>query len=330
MTATYQALHRELKRIYQNAGLLDRPGWPTFLEFMHEWLPPAFLQTLIESEGGVQTPEVSATLETAYTTFIILKAGSPAYRVSDDLIRALRDTAIPSLRVRQLRTPFEGLTISVPEGTFAHPAHNVNQVFVNCIPGARFRAVFYTDQGYTNYVSMLNDDDDKTILEAIAETEAQDDTMLPKALRKAQDEAKLYTDFFRIDIFRFAVNFALYVTCPDADVYQDKSAQNAIHTKLQGVKGKRRREVLLSKLAAAKEQSKIFIVGANIRLQKEYTAALTESGKRWVLKHRLRVQGHWKMVACGAQRKERVRRWVSPYYKGPSYAEMVEKGYVVK
>ena len=325
----YTALHRELKRIYQDNGLFRRPGWPTYLEFVNNWLPPEFLRMLAEVEGGIQTPEVTATLETAYTVFVIGKAGNPSYRISTELIRALRDTDIPAFPIDQLRTPFEGLVITVPVGTFARPAHTVDTIFVSSIPGARFRVVFYTENGYTNYISILNDGV-KTILEAIATTEEADVCAIPEEMRAAAEKAKIYENYFRTDIFRFAVNFALYVTCPDADVYQDKSAIRKLHEKLQGVKGKRRRGILLSKLVAAKEQSKIFIVGANVRLQKEYTADLTESGKRWVLKHRLRVQGHWKMVVCGAQRKERVRRWISPHFRGPTYAEMVEKGYVVK
>jgi len=316
----------EARRLIQEMKLLERPGLPVFEVFVRQWLPKVFIKFLLELDGGQQSLTTSASLQLLYSVFTFLKSGGSVFKIRPDLIRSLRDTDIPSLPVELLRAPFEGLQIQVPKGTFAEPAEQLQNIFVGDIPGDRFRVVFVFGE-YTNYVNLMTNGQE-TIKNAMARTRRKSHDEMPAELLQAVKEESMYEDYYSADVFRFAVNCMLYVTCPDADMYQDKTRQHELHQRLQGLKGGQRRDTLLRKLAQERER-KIYIVGANIRLSQEYAADLTKSGKSWILKHRCRVRGHWRLQPYGPKNSLRRQKWIRPFFKGPTYAEMVEKGYVV-
>jgi hypothetical protein len=263
-----------------------------------------------------------------YSVLISLKAGDPVLKVMPDLITSLRDTEIPELPVDMLRTPFEAFRIEVPEKTFAKPAESVREIYISNVEGDRFRVVFSQGE-YTHYVNLMTDNEEQKISEAIDHTTQESLKTMPSDLWNDIKKESIYKDYFKTDVFRFAVNLTLYVTCPDADMYQDNTKRDELHQKLQGMKGSRKRDVLLRKLAQEKSR-KIYIVGASIRLSKEYVAELTETGRHWVLKHRVRVRGFWRQQPYGPNKSLRKPKWIAPHWRGPTYAEMVKKGYVVK
>jgi len=45
---------------------------------------------------------------------------------------------------------------------------------------------------------------------------------------------------------------------------------------------------------------------------------------------RFTVRGHWRDQACGVNFSERRKRWILPFWKGPSVGEVVSKKYVLK
>lgn len=315
------------EKIIRELGLLNKPGFPTFDQFVHEWLPREVLQSFFALDGGKQGPASSAMIQMLYPVLIALKAGNPVFQIKPDLITSLRDTDIPELSIELLKTPFEALRVDVPKNTFAAPAENVQEIYISHIDEDRFRVVF-TQGEYSHYVSVSTTNPEQIIKAAIERTMEETLKNTPTELWRQIKEESIYEDYFKADVFRFAVNLMLYVTCSDADMYQDKTKQHEFHRKLQGLKGTQRRATLLRKLAQEKEQ-KIFIVGANVRLSKEYNAELTESGKKWTLDHKVRVSGHFKNQPCGSRALQRKLIWVAPYFKGPSYAEMIEKKYVV-
>jgi len=317
----------EAQRLLREMKLLGRPGFPIFETFVNHWVPERFLHVLLALDGGHQGPISSASIQLFYAVFVFLKSGSPVFKIRPDLITSLRDTEIPALPVELLRTPFEGVQVQVPKGTFAEPATLIQNIFISHVPGDRFRVVYIRGE-YTNYTNLVTDGRG-TIKDAMTDTTKKSEAEMPAKLLQAIKEEAMYANYYASDVFRFAVNCMLYVTCPEADMHQDKTKQQEIHAKLQGLKGGRKRDVLLRKLAQEKNR-KIYIVGANIRLSKEYTADLTKSGKSWVLKHRCRVRGHWRQQPYGPKGSLRKPRWIRPYFKGPLYAEMLEKGYIVQ
>ena len=284
------------EKMLRALGLVERAGTPTFDQFAHDWLPPHVLKHLFTFDGGKQGPASSAMVQMMYPVLLALKNNNPVFKVEPDLIMALRDTDIPALPIEMLKTPFDALRVEVPLNTFAPPAKNVQEIYISNVEEDRFRVVF-TQGEYSHYVSVSTTDPEQTIKVAIEKTMEYALKNMPTELWRQIKEEAIYEDYFKADVFRFSVNLMLYVTCPDADMYQDKTKQHEIHVKLQGLKGKRRRDTLLRELAREKTQ-KIFIVGANVRLSEEYNAELTDTGKSWVLKHRLRVRGHLRQQAC--------------------------------
>lgn len=314
------------EEIIHHYGLVDRPGTPVFTEFV-DWIPEELFRWMLQFDGGKQGSSSTAMMELLYPILIALKSGNPQFRVSTDLIKSLRDTEIPDFPMEMLRTPFDGLTVIVPRGTFESPAQEVGEILISQVAQDRFRVVF-SQREYTHYINVLADDKDISIAAAAQRTLAEADKIDSELAEKIRTES-MYENYFKSDIFRFAVNLMLYVTSPDADMYQDKTEQHKLHQKLQGLKGGRRRDLLLRKLQEEKEKLN-YVVGANVRLQKEYTATLTASGKKWSLQHRVRVMGHWRQQPHGPEKKLRKLKWIAPHWRGPTYAEMVEKGYVVR
>ena len=319
---------RSAERVLRELGLVERPGIPTFDEFTRQWLPPEFLLQMFQFDGGKQGTVTTAMVELFYPILVALKTGDVVMKVTPDLITSLRDTEIPDLPVEMLKTPFEAFRVSIPAKTFAAPADQVREIHIANATVDRFRVVFSVGVD-THYINILTSDPECRIDEAIDFTMKAAVESVPKDLLQQLKDSAAYDDYFKTDVFRFAANLSLYITCPDADMYRDDRKQRELHRKLQGMKGGRRRDALLRKLVQEKQRN-VYIVGANIRLSKEYTAELTETGKHWVLKHRVRVMGHWRQQPYGPERSLRKPKWISPHWRGPTYAEMVEKGYVVK
>ncbi|RLC88661.1 MAG: hypothetical protein DRJ03_01950 [Chloroflexi bacterium] len=316
------------KKVISAAGLLERAGLPTYAQFVQGWLPSEITVAIAEKVGGVETPIFVAAMQAFYSALIVAKSGDTVFTLSAELIHALRDTEIPDIPVEEVRLPFDGINVDFPRGTLGGPAAEVGRLLMCMVPGDRFRVVYHHD-AFTNYVSFLPEEG-KTLFQCAASAQEQQHQMLSDpSLVQAFRDAALYADYWKTDMFRLAINTMLYITSPDADVVEDKTQLHEIHAKLQGLKKGRKQEVLLDKLRKAK-QRKRYIVGAKFRLAAEYNAALTDKGKKWALQQRVRVMGHWKNQPYGPKSELRRRQWLAPYWKGPSYAEMVEKGYVVR
>ncbi len=320
---------RHVLETLNHIDLVNKEGWPTFREFVDKWIPLEMWEALRAIGGDRQSASSTAVIEMMYPVLIAAKSGNPIFELSPDIITALRDTEIPDFPMETLRVPFEGFNVDIPRGTFAAPADEVDRLIVCHVEGCRYRVVF--NQGeYSHYVSLNYDGG--TILESIDKTTKfamRQQLEFPAYLRKELEEADAYENYFKSDVFRLAVNTTLYLTSPEADVVADRREVHSYHTKLQGVKAGHRREVLEKGLRKAKDR-KCFIVGAKFRLSSEYKATLTETGKKWVLKHRVHVMGHWKWQVHGEKSSLRKHIFVKPYFKGPTYKEMIERGYVVR
>jgi len=326
---SYFSNEKEVHRVTTELGLFDRPGFPTFDDFVSNWLPDEMVRLLFSMGGGVQTAEVTATIESLYNMFIFFKAGAPKYVISAELIQALRDTEIPNFKIDALKLPFEGIRIDIPKGTFAPPADLVESVYVTNVEHDRFRVIFPHGE-WCNFVNMIVDDENKTIHQVIEDTRLNmQDVLAPEFVKKDIELKSQYKDYFTTDVFRFAINTVLYITCPDADMYRDRTEEYALYQQLQGLKKQNKRKILEKEYHKAKESIR-YIVGAGFKMDREYTAKLTDNGHKWVLTNRLRVAGHWRQQPHGPKRSLVKQIFIKPYWKGPTYAEMVQRGYVVK
>lgn len=324
LTPHQTAAHKILRKL----GVYDRfPGeqLPTYEEFISA-VPPVFFKMMQLLTGAVQHINTVAMLEFMYPVFIASKFGDPEFRLSKELIVLLRDTDTPDLLTDFLRLPFPGINLDVPCGTFQKPADKVSRILLAYVPGDRFRVSFDTLDGNTHFINFLFEPG-KTISQCIAETRTKEAEMLECFEREIEDyrAQNIYEDYFTADVFRLALNAALYIASGDADVRLDDTKRRELHTRLQGLKGRSKREKLLEQLRREK-QRKVYIVGGMTRLSREYA---TVSQQRRQLLVRFRVRGHFRHQACGPGLTERKLIWVAPFWKGPTYAELVEKGYVV-
>lgn len=315
------------RSVLHKLDLFKRPGFPTFQEFIEDWFPKHWMNLMAEKAGGTDRPDFVAMMELFYAVYIVDKAGGAVFEISPHLLCALRDTELPDAPSEDVRLPFEGINVDFPKGTLQPPSHEVSRFMLSLGPRDRFRVVYNHDER-TNYISFIPTPGLK-LHACLKEAEKNKwDLLLDPAAARLFKEKEMYDDYWKTDMFRLAVNTMLYITSPDADIVEDKSHVYDIHKKLDGRKGGRKRDVLLSKLSQAKS-NKRYIVGAKFRLSQEYQADLTPSGKSWVLEHRVRVMGHWKMQPHGPGKTERKRIWIAPYFRGLSYAEMVERKYIV-
>ena len=256
-------------------GLL-RPGWfPTFLEFT-ESIPDKVIQH-IQAQGGGHA-DCTALAERLHSRCVYSNAGSPRFVIRPNLARLLVETDLPEdMSTEWLRLPYEGLCLEVPINTFGPPAEKATELYMSFVPGDRLRLVFSPDLTMTHYVS-LTVDGQKSIAAAIAETKARAEMMLPAHLSAEYHANDAYNDYFRSDVFTFALNAVLYITSGGADVVQDKAEARALHQQLQGLKQKAKREKLEARLLAAKDK-KIYICGECLVAPREMTAELTKEGR---------------------------------------------------
>ena len=296
-----------------------------------------FFRELLAATGGRQTADSTAMIVLLHALHSWHHQHRPTFKLANEqLLRALRDTEIPDFPVEELQLPYAAVKLELPQGALDQVIGSTNEMYVMML-GQRFRVVVPTlvnGEPEVHFINM-NLGDVRTIEEAVRAAphdwlksvpdDASEDEL---ALAREFEENRIYQDYFESDVFRLAVNFALYVTSPNADMFRDKRELGRIHAKLQGLRKKNKRRALEQQLEREREYVR-YLVGANFRLSPEYNAELSNSGRSWALKHRVRVMGHWRQQPWGPRGSLRRRQWIAPHWRGPDYAEMVRLGYVV-
>lgn len=299
-----------------------RPGWfLSFGEFTNLLNPE--LQRLTQF---FSVPDFTSTVQLLYALWVVHNAGAAVFRLKPGLIKLLQETDLPrDMSMELLRLPFEGINLDIPPKTLRPPLDSVTRLFLTQVPGDRFRIVCCTANGYTHYVSLRPNSG--TIEDAVIETKTRTFESVSKEVEEEMRATWIYEDYFTSDLFVFPVNAALYITSEGADVVEDKTAIHELCQKLQGLKKSAKRERLEAKLAEEK-QHKIYICGGKLSVQRELTATFTEEGRK--LTKRFRVRGHWRNQPCGPRWSERKHIFVAPHWKGPTFAELLERNYIVK
>lgn len=293
------------------------------------------MASLLENFGFTPSA-VTAFAQLTYIQILLHSAGDPVFKLTPELVTLLRDTDLPEdVEGVWLRLPFEAITLEVPPGTFAGKSQSITKLHCARLDGERFRVVFPNDaEGTTNYISLDMSDENKKIAQLVEEAKARAfEGMSPVDAAEIKSQWA-YEDYFKSDVFTLAVNAALYITSAGADVQLDdwpiKTASGRLaEAKMAGVTSRRRLESLEKNVEAAKAHP-IYIVGGGLKFGAEDIdgARLTDEGKRAVRKHR--VRGFWRKQPFGKEAAERKTIWIKPYWRGMSYAEMLERNYVVK
>jgi len=316
-----------IRELFKEYSLLNYP-LASYDEFIQRIMPERCFKLLYAAtqKMGYSQADFVAMPQLMYTVWVTEKTGRPVFEVRPDIMEALRDTDIPDFPLEDLKLPFEGIILKIDQDTFHGPAANTGVLYVTQVDSDRFRVVFDINDEDTHFMN-LTTDGCHTLKQSI-EKSTQATKEIPEHILKQYEESRIYFDYYDSDVFRFVINLVLYITSPDSDVKQDKTKIHALHQKLQATKKKNKREIILKQLRKAKDHKR-YIVGANTKLTKEYKASLTDAGKKWALTHRFKVRGHFRKQACGKGYQDHKRIWVSPYWKGPTYAEMLGMNYVV-
>lgn len=328
ITATLRGELEELFRVLDGAPT----NWfPTFSDFCQHPNTSGIVQQL-KKTAGYDEATLSIFAQQLYTVLVIRNAGTPVFELRPTLVNLLSNTDLPcDIPVSQLVLPFEGLMLRFPIGTLeSHP--RCHELHVVHVPGDRLRVLarmlMDTPEGLANMVSYAS-------LDMVLSLAAGDSIGAAVERIRSSDlgrpllgeGAMPITDYYADPFFLLAINTILYISSEGADVVQDRAGVYRIHQKLQGLKKGRRRAELEEKLAHEKAR-KIYICGATLRPAPELTATMTREGHE--LTKRFRVRGHWRNQAHGVGRSERRLTWIQPHWKGPTYAELLERNYVVR
>lgn len=321
-----------LRKLIREYGIETHSTWYTYQELplkIPDLLDAFVFSKKVSPQDALGDPNFVALLQACYVTYATLKAGDPIFTIKKDLAIALRDTEIPNISVEEIKLPFEGINIDFPENTLNAPANNASRYIVALTPVEQRLRIISMHGEYTNFINM-DLIPGKKLWECIDETTRKTwENCNNPEIRARFEETSVYKDYYKSDMFRLAMNTILYITSPEADVQNTHNQEiKNLNKKMINKKGLRREEY--SKRIKMLNSQKNYIVGAKFRLSKEYTAKLTSEGKKWELKHRVRVMGHFKNQPVGPGRLERKRIWIAPYWKGPTMAELIQKKYVVR
>jgi hypothetical protein len=135
-----------------------------------------------------------------------------------------------------------------------------------------------------------------------------------------------------LPLFRYVMNVVLYSTLPDADaVFSDASPEYAaLRRRASHEKNERKRKELNSRASAIGPHPRI-ILGGSITVSRETKEAQEEGTGDGSRRQKVRslVTGHWHRFWTGPRKEQDkrnlVKKWVQPYWRGPEAAPLTEK-----
>jgi len=135
-----------------------------------------------------------------------------------------------------------------------------------------------------------------------------------------------------VHLFKYVMNVIVYTTTQDADVRlrATSPAYLALRERAMKTSGEKRRR-LFDRLKGI-EPNNAFVLGGNITIDRQPKEAsdLVEEHERRKQRVRSLVSGHYHTYRIGTGRTESIRKWLSPYWRGPEHAPLTTKTRVVK
>jgi hypothetical protein len=306
--------------------------------------------------------DAGAIINLFYSVTMHVRAGEPTFNLSKDLIGLLQKTDLPKFNLNALKLPFPAIMIGLAQKPLVVNGQEILSIYLiqtptrfRIVAGARDTSVIFVNLvidpqlGVTTIDEAVQATVTKTLIDNVRDdhrlkpvlncmdlfSDDTNDSLIDK-LEVAADALdpmrhtivrKKFFDFYH-NVLSLAINAVLYITSPDADMISIAAGEiRRLNDKMQGLKKGAKRENFEKLLAAAKKR-KIYIVGGNVHSSRELDAELTETGRKMVMRHQ--VRGHWKYQPYGPKNEMRKHIWLQPYWRGPSYAEMLARNYVVR
>jgi len=257
--------------------------------------------------------DLIATQKAIHAIGAFIKNGKPIFQVTKNLTQALVQTDPPNFPLSEFKAPFPAFRIEPSPGIVKFANQPADKIYVTFVEGDRFQVLIVFEK-QIHYMAFPLSDTTKTLEEAVNITRENMWKDLPEETRKRlQAEAEYFgiDDYFDQSAFKFAVNLVLYATSIRRDVEPLDKRIVKQHGKQSPRDGIR----------------KIYICGRKFTIEREITANFTREGRK--IMKRFMVRGHWKMQPYGKNSELRKHIFVAPYWKGPEFAELVARNYVV-
>jgi hypothetical protein len=139
-----------------------------------------------------------------------------------------------------------------------------------------------------------------------------------------------------LPLFRYVMNVVLYATLPTAEaVMSDASPEYAaLRRRASHEKNERKRKELNARANAIGAHSRI-VLGGSIVVSREMKEAAEEGSVDGARHQKVRslVSGHWHHFWTGPRKEQDkrnlVKKWVQPYWRGPEAAPLTQKEHVL-
>jgi hypothetical protein len=150
----------------------------------------------------------------------------------------------------------------------------------------------------------------------------------------SSDDSLFYNEGFLF--FRILINSLLYLGSNDIDVMEVLSPHQLLIEQLKKAPNKTKKKIRkkIKKIVDVSELNfsklghntgKIVVKKPNISSSQDQEPEVSRK-----LVYRFLVRGHWRNQPFGEERSKRKLIWIKPYYKGPDFAELVNKPYIAK
>ena len=298
-------------------------------------------------------PNIRSRFWDTYLPYLFYKCGKKVFRPTKELVHMLVDTELKNLDAFFVQSPFKCIFIAIPKEVKLMNPFNIPidglYVAVFNKEEIHFEGFSKEYQQYKNYENSKN-----VVICAISnlilEPSDPRETMyywnlalhdgdlfeqINAILAKYDDEYQKkeygwcnedYDRTFLENTLSFSINALLYINSKDPTEFGLTSIKK---TNIQNLKNKAK-----IKQAQKKTQIPYYTIGQNITIDHSYRNVIKlyekESSHQRKLVGKWVVRGHWRNQAHGKEFKERKLIWIQPFVKGEEFAEIIEKGYVVK
>jgi hypothetical protein len=277
---------------------------------------------------GVEIPPEQQFVELTRTYHMVTfeRAGKKIYEMSPGLADRLLHTELRGVDAEDLRLPYPAVYMIIPThlqfkiNVYDTGWHEVDGVYITEDNKLVFSDTTSADTPPRGWRIMLvgkskNEDvfDDALFFFTVSMPEGQKiDDCLDAALDLWAHENHGQDITTIRSVFRLLMNAILYATSSEAELFsyiRDKETRQLLE-RLKKAEGKKREKIKAQ--LKNKSRQEIILLGRSIKAFEE-----KGDGTGKPMEVRVRVAGHWRHYWIGQGRSERVRRWISPFWRGP-------------
>lgn len=350
MNAKIRKTHYEHVREYVSST------WGNYLETLDEIIRPLygpnptfqqFVEAVMDPNDRSIRAQKNAMIHNVifYHLYHMYTSGEKIYHISSGLSARLARTSL-NLDSRFLKSPFREIYVQIDRGLF-----HINDRDMHPTPVDGFYVHYSEDGSHKKLrimaVSLMRPEEgipfnDENFFFRIelepGSIEDQIRTQFRERVKNQQEDLEESGALRNIDYVEdfalYIINTLMYITSKGADLAPQVSPMEDIKKRLAGLKNPAKKRKLLQKV---NKQSRyiVIVAGCDITDNQQDVEDIARAGSvgRWKLDHQVHVSGHWRAQWYGSEKDASRRQetiWVMDYTKGPEFAEIVNKPYLVR